>query len=283
MGGAFFSLDDILQEVSALVLGAKITRRPKLVVGNWKMCRDYERVHELDAIAIAAGASTVNVIICPPFPLIAAALHHRPALEVGGQDCHDELEGPHTGATSAALLHGMGASHVILGHSERRSECGESDAIVCAKAAAALRAGLTAIICVGESEADRADGAAARVVTAQIEQSIPATARPGEIVIAYEPIWAIGSGATPAANEIADIHGAIRETLRTTLGARYGAMTPILYGGSVNGANASGLALTPDVDGVLVGTSSLTARDFVPIIVGVARSANAHAPESAAA
>lgn len=251
------------------------TTRPKIVIGNWKMCRSHERVGELDAIAAAARNYRLEVVICPPFPLIPAALRHVPAIMAGGQDCHHELEGPYTGSTSPALLREMGVTHVILGHSERRTALAETNAMICAKAAAAIRAGMIAIICVGESAAERAAGATEDVITDQIKGSIPASARPEEMLIAYEPIWAIGSGATPTLAEIADVHGSIRDTLRRTLGVASGEATRLLYGGSVNPENAGRLIGTPGVDGLLVGTSSLSARDFVPIIEAAAHTGQA--------
>jgi triosephosphate isomerase len=259
------------------ILGKENTRR-KIVVGNWKMCGTYDRVRELDAIAAAARQHPLDVVICPPFPLIPAALRHGPAVMIGAQDCHHELEGAYTGSTSPALLREIGATHVIVGHSERRAAYAETSAMVCAKTAAAIRAGLVAIICVGESAAERAAGATEAVITEQIEGSIPATARPEEILIAYEPIWAIGSGATPTPLEVADVHGSIRGTLRRTLGAGQGDAMRLLYGGSVSPANVDRLIRTPGVDGLLVGTSSLSAREFVPIIEAAARAGEANRP-----
>jgi len=194
----------------------------------------------------------------------------RQRLEIGAQDCHHLVEGAHTGSVSPAMLRELGASHVILGHSERRA-CGETDALVCAKAAAAVRAGLIAIVCVGETADERAAGVTASVIADQVERSVPASARPDELLIAYEPLWAIGSGATPTAAEIADIHSEIRAALRGPLGSRHAATTRIIYGGSVTGANADWLLATPDVDGMLVGSASLTAAAFVPIIAAAGR------------
>jgi triosephosphate isomerase len=252
--------------------------RRKIVIGNWKMCRDLDRLSEIEPLAAAAQNVDLDVVLCPPFPLIPLA---RPAehvrLKIGAQDCHHEVEGPHTGCVSPAMLRALGVTHVIVGHSERRTACGESDAIVCAKAAAATRAGLIAIVCVGESADERAAGIAEAVIADQIEQSIPASARPDELMIAYEPIWAIGSGATPTAEEITDVHRSIRAALRRTLGPQHAAETRILYGGSVTAANAGWVLDSDDVDGLLVGSASLTASSFIPIIEAAAAARTVHA------
>jgi len=260
---------------------ARTSRWQKIVVGNWKMCRDLDRLHEIDRIAAAVQRLDLEVVLCPPFPLIPLA---RPAdrarLRIGAQDCHHEVDGAHTGSISPAMLRALGATHVIVGHSERRTACGETDAMICAKAAAATRAGLVAIVCVGETADERGAGIAEAVITDQIDRSIPASARPEELMIAYEPIWAIGSGVTPTASEIAEVHRGIRAGLSRTLGPQHAAETRILYGGSVTGANAGQLLDIADVDGVLVGAASLTAESFVPIIEAAML---AHAVHAAAA
>lgn len=241
--------------------------RRKLVVGNWKMNGSLAQLAELNAIAAAAReAAGVDVAVCPPFTLVASARARATGIAVGGQDCHAADSGAHTGSISAAMLKEAGARLVIVGHSERRAEQGETDTIVRAKAEAALRHALQVIVCVGESEAERERGEALNVVAAQLQGSLPLNGEgEGELVVAYEPIWAIGTGkvATPA--DVAEMHAAIRTELRQLLGDR-GAHVRILYGGSVKPDNAAALFAVEDVDGALVGGASLTAADFVPII-----------------
>ena len=246
--------------------------RRKLIVGNWKMNGSLAALAELGPIAEAARAAAgADVAICPPFTLIAPALARGGGLAIGAQDCHPKESGAHTGCVSAAMLKEAGARLVIVGHSERRADQGESDAIVRAKAEAALASGLAAIVCVGESEAQRAAGEHEAVVAAQLAGSLPDEPGESELVVAYEPIWAIGTGkvATPA--DVAAMHAAIREALLGRFGER-GGRVRILYGGSVKPDNAAELFAVPDVDGALVGGASLTARDFVPIVRAAAQS-----------
>lgn len=242
--------------------------RRKLVVGNWKMVANRGRLDELEAINEGAGRFDVDVALCPPSPLIGPAREAAPRLDIGGQDCHHLLEGPHTGCTSPALLRDFGAAYVIVGHSERRA-LGETDEQVAAKAAAAANAGLIPIICVGESAEERRQGDASAVISRQVGASLPAAVMPGLMVIAYEPIWAIGSGRTPTGLEIAEMHSAIRASLVRSCGTA-AAETRILYGGSVNPQNAGWISAIEGVDGLLVGACSLTAADFVPIIEAAA-------------
>jgi len=240
----------------------------KLVAGNWKMVASRARLDELTAVNEAAGRLDIDVALCPPFPLIGPARDAAPRLDVGGQDCHHLLEGPHTGSTSPALLRDFGAAYCIVGHSERRA-LGETDAQVSAKAAAAVCAGLIPIICVGESAEQRRQGDAAALISHQVCASLPAAVMPERMVIAYEPIWAIGSGRTPTAAEIAEMHHAIRVSLVRSYGPT-AAATRILYGGSVNPRNAAWISAIEGVDGLLVGACSLTAADFVPILEAAA-------------
>ena len=241
--------------------------RRKLVVGNWKMNGSLAQLSELNAIADAAReAAGVDVAVCPPFTLVAAARARATGVAVGGQDCHAAEDGAHTGSISAGMLKEAGARLVIVGHSERRAELGETDAIVRAKAEAALRHALQVIVCVGESEAERTRGEALAVVAAQLQGSLPLNGEgEGELVVAYEPIWAIGTGKVATPGDVAEMHAAIRAELRQLLGDR-GAHVRILYGGSVKPDNAAALFAVEDVDGALVGGASLTAADFVPII-----------------
>lgn len=246
--------------------------RRKLVVGNWKMNGNRAALGEIAAIAEAARAHPgVDSGICPPFTLIHPAVEVAGTLPIGAQDCHAKENGAHTGCISAPMIQEAGASLVIVGHSERRADQHETDAEIRAKAAAARAAGLLTIVCVGESEAEREAGQAKAVVTRQLSGSLPGLDGAGELVIAYEPIWAIGTGkvATPA--DVAEMHGAIRAHLLSAFGEG-GAATRILYGGSVKADNAAELFAVDNVDGALVGGASLTAAQFVPIIEAAARS-----------
>lgn len=242
----------------------------KLVAGNWKMNGSLGSLAELDAILAAADANkAVDVAICPPFTLIGPAAQRQPGLAIGAQDCHQSDRGAHTGCVSAAMLKEAGATLAIVGHSERRTDQGESDALVRAKAEAAIGAGLIAIVCVGETEAERDAGRAVSVVEGQLDGSVPPAGTGSTLVVAYEPVWAIGTGRTPSTADVAEMHAAIRAKLSTLLGGE-GAKVRILYGGSVKPDNALELLAVPDVDGALVGGASLTAAQFVPIIEGAA-------------
>ena len=246
--------------------------RRKLVAGNWKMNGSLAALAELGAIAEAArAAGGVDVAICPPFTLIASAVARSGGLSIGGQDCHWAESGAHTGSVSAAMLKEAGAKLVIVGHSECRAERGESDSVVRGKAEAALAQGLQTILCVGESDAERRAGDQRATVVRQLEGSLPEDWREGELILAYEPIWAIGTGkvATPA--DVAEMHAHVRVVLVRRYGER-GLRIRILYGGSVKADNAALLFAVPDVDGALVGGASLTAAAFVPIVEAAAAS-----------
>jgi triosephosphate isomerase (TIM) len=244
--------------------------RRKLIAGNWKMNGSRGQLGELAAIAkTAREAGGVDVAICPPFTLIPLAAARAGGIAIGAQDCHQEEKGAFTGNVSVPMLLEAGARMVIVGHSERREYQKESDAIVQAKAVIALRHGLTTIVCVGESEGDREAGRHIRVVTDQLEGSLPREAAEGELVVAYEPIWAIGTGKTATPADVAEMHSAIRAFLTNAFGDR-GKRIRILYGGSVKPDNAAELFSVEDVDGALVGGASLTAADFVPIITAAA-------------
>jgi len=241
--------------------------RRKLVAGNWKMNGSLAALAELGPIAEAArAAGGVDVAICPPFTLIAPALTRAGGVvAIGGQDCHAHDSGAHTGCVSVAMLKEAGAKLAIVGHSERRADQHETDAEVRAKAEAALKGGLTAIVCVGESDAERRAGRHLEIVGTMLAASLPDDWEEGELVVAYEPVWAIGTGnvATPA--NVAEIHAAIRAALVARYGDR-GDRIRILYGGSVKAENAAELFAVADVDGALVGGASLTAAAFVPIV-----------------
>ncbi|MCB8838554.1 triose-phosphate isomerase [Aurantimonas sp. VKM B-3413] len=242
-------------------------RRP-LIAGNWKMNGLLRQLTELQMIAEAAGeiGEGRDLLICPPATILSASrgiLGQKVA--IGGQDCHAAPSGAHTGDLSAEMLADVGARYVIVGHSERRADHDEDDAAVRAKAEAAWRAGLVAIVCIGESEAQREAGETLDVLGAQVAGSVPDGATGANLVLAYEPVWAIGTGRTAAVEDIADAHGFLRRTLVERLGEERGAAVRILYGGSVKPGNAAELLAIDDVDGALVGGASLKADDFIAI------------------
>jgi triosephosphate isomerase len=241
-------------------------RRP-LVAGNWKMNGLKGSAGELGKMIERAGeAGQADLMICPPATLVAqlAAAAAGSKVSIGGQDCHAEASGAFTGDVAAEMLRDAGASAVIVGHSERRQYHAETDAVVNAKARAAWRAGLMAIICVGETKDERSSGRALDVVGSQVAGSVPDGATAANTVVAYEPVWAIGTGLTPTPADVAEVHGHIRKQL----GARFGAGADgmrILYGGSVKPSNAAELMAVANVDGALVGGASLKADDFLGI------------------
>ncbi len=240
-----------------------------LIAGNWKMNGLGADLGEARAVAasLAGEAAGARVAICPPATLrarMAAALHGSAVL-LGGQDCSPEAAGAFTGDVSAEMLADSGARLVILGHSERRAGHGETDQVVAGKARAARRAGLEPIICVGETRAERDSGRAVDVICRQVGRSIPVELADCPFALAYEPIWAIGSGQTPSSAQIADAHAALREALVECVGES-GRAAPILYGGSVKPDNAAEILALPDVGGALVGGALLKARDFLAII-----------------
>lgn len=245
--------------------------RRKLVVGNWKMNGLKDQLGEVEAIgAVAAAHPAVEVGLCLPATLIAAADAVKGGAFIGAQDCHMAASGAHTGCLSAAMLVEAGASWTIVGHSERRQDQHESDADVAAKALAAKAAGLNVILCCGESLDVRDAGDAEAVVSAQLLASLPQGAAADWLAIAYEPIWAIGTGRIPTMEAVADMHGALRAALASRIGEEAAGMR-ILYGGSMNGDNAVELMGIEDVDGGLVGGASLTAGKFAPVIAAAAR------------
>jgi triosephosphate isomerase (TIM) len=243
-----------------------ITRRP-LVAGNWKMNGLRASLAEVAAVKAGIGPAKCDVAICPPATLIAEAASQAAgsALMIGGQDCHTAATGAHTGDISAEMVADAGGKLVIVGHSERRTDHGETDGLVRSKAEAAWRAGLLAILCIGETEAERRSGATFEVLKRQIAGSVPNGATSANLVIAYEPVWAIGTGLTPSEGDIADAHAHIRLRLAERIGAE-AALTRILYGGSVKPSNAVAILGLDDVDGALVGGASLKAADFLGIV-----------------
>lgn len=244
----------------------------KLAAGNWKMNGTKAALAEVRALLAAHPAPACDMLLCPPATLVAAMadLARGTALAVGGQDCHAKASGAHTGDISAAMLADAGASHVILGHSERRADHGETDAQIRTKAEAAWTAGLVAVICVGETEAERDTGRTLEVVGTQLAGSVPDGASAANTVIAYEPVWAIGTGRTPTLPEIAEVHAFLRDRLTARLGGAEAAGLRLLYGGSVKPSNAAEIFAIADVDGALVGGASLKASDFGAIVAALA-------------
>jgi triosephosphate isomerase len=243
-----------------------VTRR-KLAAGNWKMNGLTASLSELRAIISGSAASKAEVAICPPATLIAPAVATAAGsnVAIGGQDCAVAASGAHTGDIAAEMLADAGATLVIVGHSERRTDHGETDALVRAKAEAAWRARLLAIVCIGETEAERRGGQTESVLDRQIAGSVPDGATADRVVVAYEPVWAIGTGLTPSLDDIRAAHAHIRRRLAERFGAEAEKFR-ILYGGSVKPANAAEIMGVPGVDGALVGGASLKAADFLGIV-----------------
>lgn len=242
----------------------------KLAAGNWKMNGSSAALAEVTALLAAHPAPNCEMLLCPPATLIAQmawATKGKP-LHVGGQDCHPKTSGAHTGDISAAMLADAGAGHVILGHSERRADHGETDALVRAKTEAAIAAGLIAIVCVGETEGQRDAGTTLDIIGTQLAGSVPDAGTAANLVIAYEPVWAIGTGRTPTLAEIAEVHAFIRARLMERFGAAATEMR-LLYGGSVKPSNATEIFAVPHVDGALVGGASLKAADFGAIVAAL--------------
>lgn len=245
-----------------------------LVAGNWKMNGLRADLGQIQAVAReAAGlADLLDVVICPPATLlyVATALAEDTPLEIGAQDCHPDPSGAHTGDVSTEMIADCLASYVIVGHSERRADHGESDGAVRAKAAAAWRAGLKAIVCIGETGEERKGGRTLEVVGGQLAGSVPDGATAENTIVAYEPVWAIGTGVTPTAGDVAEVHAFMRERLGQRFG-QAGGGTRLLYGGSVKPANAEELMAVENVDGALVGGASLKSADFLAICAAYKR------------
>jgi len=241
-----------------------------LIAGNWKMNGNQREAARL-AEALRDGVESVDLLVCPPHVHLhsVATLMLGSRVSVGGQDCHSAHHGAHTGDISAAMLRDAGATFVIIGHSERRTHHGENDAAVLAKTEAALQAGLIPIVCVGETEAERMSGLADSVVEKQLTGSIPYGFITAGGVVAYEPVWAIGTGRTPSERDIAAMHATMRQALVERFGPA-ARTTRLLYGGSVKPSNAAEILALPEVDGALVGGASLSAADFLAIARAVA-------------
>jgi len=247
--------------------------RAKIAAGNWKMNGTAAALSELDALASMMPDHAPTVVICPPAPLLhrASDIAKAHGIHIGAQDCHVQNAGAFTGDVSAPMIADSGVSFVIVGHSERRDTHAETNADICAKAKAAWAAGLVAIICIGESGADRTANTTLDVIAAQLAGSLPDGATAQNTVIAYEPIWAIGTGLVPTLDQIIEVHDFIRATLHTRIGA-VAEDIPLLYGGSVKADNAATIFEAANVDGALVGGASLSAQDFAPIITALAAS-----------
>lgn len=243
----------------------------KYIVGNWKMNGSLADLAQIDAIdALAAANPGADVAVAPPFTLIAAATSRAKTLPIGAQDCHAAEKGAHTGCVSASMVKEAGAAFAIVGHSERRSDQHETSADVAAKAATLSAGGLGVILCIGESLDIREAGQAVSFVTDQLKDSLAGEIDPALLTIAYEPIWAIGTGRVAEVSDIAEMHKAIRTTLVETYGDA-GNSVRIQYGGSVKGENAAEILATENVDGALVGGASLTAEAFGPIVEAAAK------------
>lgn len=247
--------------------------RRKLAAGNWKMNGLRADLAELDALASRYEAPEVDILLCPPAPLIAEARARSGAISIGGQDCHKSESGAHTGDISAMMLKDAGAGAVILGHSERREDHEESSEDVRAKALAANAAGLMCVICLGESLEQREAANTLEIIGGQLSASVPDTATGENLVIAYEPIWAIGTGLVPSLDQIGEVHDFIRTQLERRFGAGVGRSVRLLYGGSVKPDNAADIFAVSNVDGALVGGASLKSGDFSAIIDALENSA----------
>lgn len=242
--------------------------RRRLAAGNWKMNGTGAALSELGTLTATPASPTVEILICPPATLIhrAAQAVQGSGVAIGGQDCHAAVSGAHTGDLSAEMLKDAGATSIIVGHSERREDHGEKDDDIRAKARAAMNAGLTAIICVGESLEQREAANTLDIIGGQLSGSIPDLATGENLVVAYEPIWAIGTGKVPTLEEIGEVHDFIRARLERRFGEGVGRSVRLLYGGSVKPDNAAEIFGVSNVDGALVGGASLKARDFSGII-----------------
>jgi triosephosphate isomerase len=247
-----------------------------LIAGNWKMNGLRHSMAEFEAMIAGAGSviAKADLLVCPPATLLAifaektgGILPDQNVLALGAQDCHPKASGAHTGDISAEMLADAGASYVIVGHSERRADHGETDALVRHKAEAAWRGGLTAIVCIGETQAQRDAGQTLDICGGQLGGSLPDAATAANLVVAYEPVWAIGTGLTPTTEDVKQVHKFIRDILSARF-REEGGRIRLLYGGSVKPSNAAELMAVPNVNGALVGGASLKAADFLAIAAG---------------
>ncbi len=248
-----------------------MTRRRRIAAGNWKMNGTSAELAEVSALVKAHPTPEAEILICPPATLLArmAWLAREAQIAIGGQDCHHAAAGAHTGDISAAMLVDAGATYVILGHSERRQDHAESDADVQAKARTALDAGLKVVVCVGETLEEREASRTLDIIGGQLEGSIPDQVTGDILVVAYEPVWAIGTGKVPTTDQIGEVHDFIRSRLRERIGEGVAQSVRILYGGSVKASNATEIFAVSNVDGALVGGASLKAVDFSPIVAAL--------------
>lgn len=250
------------------------TPRAKIAAGNWKMNGSAAALAELSALGATLPAAPPLVIICPPAPLLfrASAIGSPFGIQIGAQDCHGQDAGAFTGDISAQMIADTGATHVILGHSERREAHSETDSDVHDKVARAWAAGLTPIVCIGETAQVRATGDTLDIIGDQLAGSLPNGVTADNLVVAYEPIWAIGTGLVPTLDQIIEVHDFIRQRLSQRYGQAAAQRVPLLYGGSVKPDNAATIFQAQNVDGALVGGASLKAADFAPIIAALAAS-----------
>ena len=237
----------------------------KIVAGNWKMHGSHQQLGVIEELNERHENSDCTILICPPYPFLSLALSKAKTVLIGAQDCHYQDQGAFTGDISAPMLSSLGVSHVIVGHSERRQAYKETNDLVKAKAVAAQNAGLTPIICVGETLQERENGKARDVISEQLEDALPQNAHEADFIVAYEPVWAIGTGKIPSVEQITEIHALCREHLKNSFPS-IAAHIPLLYGGSVKRTNAREIFSLDNVDGALVGGASLNANDFSPII-----------------
>ena len=250
-------------------MGISMNKPTPLVAGNWKMNgtnKSHSELEALDTLISAGGKPTCDILICPPFTLVASFVNiGSAAIAIGAQDCHTAVSGAHTGDISVEMLKDAGAKYVIVGHSERRADHSETSDLINAKAQAVHAGGLTAIICVGETDDEREAGQTSDVVLGQLIVSLPDSCNAENTVVGYEPVWAIGTGKTPTVADVAAIHTEIRDALVSRFGDD-GSKFRIIYGGSVKASNAGVLMAAKNVDGALVGGASLKAVDFNGII-----------------
>lgn len=248
--------------------------RRKMAAGNWKMNGLSAQLTELDSLGATHSSTTCDIVICPPATLIAPAVARtqNSPISIGGQDCHTEVKGAHTGDISAPMLADAGATYIITGHSERRQDHHETNADIHAKTQSVWASGLTAILCIGESKDQRETAETLDVIAKQLAGSVPSDATANNLVIAYEPIWAIGTGLVPTPEQIDEVHNFIRATLQDRFGDGIASGIRLLYGGSVNAGNAATIFTIPNVDGALVGGASLKAADFSQIISALEQS-----------